>query len=435
MTMKAKSLIYVKSIPTAPDHILAARFLTRRPVNLDAIARTFRPLWRTDNDFQLQDMGDNIVIIRFSDPADLERVIASGPWTYDKSLILFQRSEEGVPATSMVFDKADLWVQIHGLPPHLLDSATAHQIGGTIGKVCQESDEEEEMGWGELVRVRVTIDVHKPLCRGRKIGIGDNKEILVSFKYEKLPNFCYWCGLITHCDKDCSFWLRNRDTLEASKQQYGAWLRAPPGLPHRRKTVSVKGQVFRSQRASTSSADNFPTGKPDAAKSCPQKETDLGGDHEPHDLMPNSSPFDPLIPQKNPPDAIITEADFTSDLHAEIHVPNQVSISPAHTISPLEDPMRLHYSSFSGSGLTLKDITNVMGPNTSNSLGKSWKRIDRPRQGNPESPSKNPTKKRAGQNENQAISVVMKKNKVTEKEGFNASNEQAVAGFQHRLPQ
>lgn len=220
------------STPTAPDNILAARFLTRRPVNLDAVARTFRPLWRTDNDFQLQDMGDNIVIIRFSDPADLERVIASGPWTYDKSLILFQCTEEGVPVTSMSFDQADLWVQIHGLPLHLLDSATAHQIGSTIGRVCQDSDEEDETGCGDLVRVRVTIDVHKPLCRGRKIGLGGDREILVSFKYEKLPNFCYWCGLITYCDKDCSLWLRHRHTLEASKQQYGAWLRAPPGLPH-----------------------------------------------------------------------------------------------------------------------------------------------------------------------------------------------------------
>ena len=345
--------------------------MTRRPVNLDAVARTFRPLWRTDNDFQLQDMGDNIVIIRFSDPADLERVIASGPWTYDKSLILFQRTEEGVPVTSMSFDQADLWVQIHGLSPHLLNSATAHQIGSTIGRVCQDSDEEDETGWGDLVRVHVTIDVHKPLCRGRKIGLGGDREILVSFKYEKLPNFCYWCGLITHCDKDCSFWLRHRDTLEASKQQYGAWLRAPPGLPYRRKTVSVKGQVFRSQRDSTPPAANTPTGKTDAAKTGPRKETNLGGDHEPHDLVPNSLPFDPLIAQKNLQDSFISEADSTSESHADNHAPNPGPISPAQPISFMEDPTRLPHSSFSGPGYTLKDITNVMvGPNTSISLGK-----------------------------------------------------------------
>ena len=102
----------------------------------------------------------------------------------------------------------------------------------------------------------------------------------------------------------------------------------------------------------------------------------------------------------------------------------------------MEDPTRLPHSSFSGPWYTLKDITNVMvGPNTSISLGKGWKRLDRPRQGIPESPTKIPTKKRAGQDENQVIPYVMKKNKVTENDGYNASKEQAVAGFQHRLPQ
>ena len=56
---------------TPEECILAARFLTRRPINLEAVARTFRPLWRTEMGFRLKDMGDNIVTIYFQDEVDL----------------------------------------------------------------------------------------------------------------------------------------------------------------------------------------------------------------------------------------------------------------------------------------------------------------------------------------------------------------------------
>ena len=44
------------------------------------------------------------------------------------------------------------------------------------------------------MRVRVSIDVTLPLCRGRLISFenGDKGEGWVSFKYERLPNICYW---------------------------------------------------------------------------------------------------------------------------------------------------------------------------------------------------------------------------------------------------
>ncbi|GMY30326.1 uncharacterized mitochondrial protein AtMg00310-like [Fagus crenata] len=165
----------------------------------------------------------------------------------------------------------------------------------------------------------------------------------------------------------------------------------------------MKGQVFRSQRDSTPPVANTPTGKSDAAKTGPREETNLGGDHEHHDLVPNSSPFDPLIAQKNIQDSFISEADSTSESYAENHAPNPGPISPAQPASFMEDLTRLPLTSFNGPGYTLKDITNVMvGPNSSISLGKGWKRLDRPRQGISESPTTIPTKKRAGQEENQA---------------------------------
>ena len=41
------------------------------------------------------------------------------------------------------------------------------------------------------MRVRVSIDITKPLSRGRKFGKSNGEESWASFKYERLPNLCY----------------------------------------------------------------------------------------------------------------------------------------------------------------------------------------------------------------------------------------------------
>lgn len=63
----------------------------------------------------------------------------------------------------------------------------------------------------------------------------------VSFKYEQLPNICYWCECLTHGDKDCDLWIDSEGTLPIEACQYGAWLRAPLFNPTRKSRVVVMG--------------------------------------------------------------------------------------------------------------------------------------------------------------------------------------------------
>ena len=84
-----------------------------------------------------------------------------------------------------------------------------------------------EMKGGNFMRARVEVDITKLLCRGRKISWDDSREGWVVFMYEQLPNICYWCGLVSHDDKDCILWLNSRGTLRTEEQQFGPWIRAP----------------------------------------------------------------------------------------------------------------------------------------------------------------------------------------------------------------
>ena len=72
----------------------------------------------------------------------------------------------------------------------MLDPETAIELGETLGEVLTDEAKKEMVG-GDFVRVRVRIDVSKPLSRGRRVVLDEGTETWVSFKYKKLSNFCY----------------------------------------------------------------------------------------------------------------------------------------------------------------------------------------------------------------------------------------------------
>lgn len=91
------------------------------------------------------------------------------------------------------------------------------------------------------MRVRVNLPIDKSLRRGGNIAIADGERFWVSFRYERLPTFCYVCGKIGHDEKHCSV---KQDGQQVDRQ-YGEWLKAGStnkgGFEHKR-SISSKSQ-------------------------------------------------------------------------------------------------------------------------------------------------------------------------------------------------
>nr|POF17275.1 uncharacterized protein CFP56_18387 [Quercus suber] len=104
---------------------------------------------------------------------------------------------------------------------------TGYEIGSKVGEVLEVDVPDSGVQWGKCLRVRIRIDVSKRLMRGKRVSIEDGESRWVNFKYERLPNFYYNCGLLSHGLKDCKnnseFVVQNKGEL-----QYGAWLRGEP---------------------------------------------------------------------------------------------------------------------------------------------------------------------------------------------------------------
>ena len=63
----------------------------------------------------------------------------------------------------------------------------------------------------------------------------------MNFKYERLPNLCFWCGCLMHDDQDCHLWVESEGSLLAESKQFGPWLKAAPFVPKGKYVVKVPG--------------------------------------------------------------------------------------------------------------------------------------------------------------------------------------------------
>ena len=72
------------------------------------------------------------------------------------------------------------------------------------------------------MRIKVDLQLDKPLRRRGRVASDDGEKFWVNFKYERLPTFCYLCGRLGHDDKHCRENFEHQNT----SRQYGDWLRA-----------------------------------------------------------------------------------------------------------------------------------------------------------------------------------------------------------------
>lgn len=90
------------------------------------------------------------------------------------------------------------------------------------------------------MRIRVRMDLSKPLKRKMKLQKSGNDWFWITFKYENAPTFCFICGVMGHSEKFCSqlFEKSENDIFKP----YGIWMRAP--LRRQAKLIRVKWLRF-----------------------------------------------------------------------------------------------------------------------------------------------------------------------------------------------
>jgi hypothetical protein len=201
---------------------ILGKLVSDRMVSRDTLQSALMSLWKIEGNLSFKVLGDNLFLVDFSDPKDKERVLKGRPWVYEGHLFLVEDFDGITPPSQFSFDKAAFWVRMIDLPLACMCLEIGQKIGASVGEVEAVDTDAEGIGWGKYLRVKIRLDLEKPLPRGRKINI-EGTATWITFQYERLPKFCFQCGAIRHGKTGCSkrTGLHQQDT-----NQYGSWLRA-----------------------------------------------------------------------------------------------------------------------------------------------------------------------------------------------------------------
>lgn len=123
---------------------------------------------------------------------DVTRIVQSEPWCFDKHLVLLENFETDVPVRELQFQKATFWVQVQYIPICFMTRGVAKSICDIIGKVSWSIGGVDEDGGG-FIWVKVTLDIHLPLCRGRLVSFENGKKLWVKFIYKTVQYLLLVC--------------------------------------------------------------------------------------------------------------------------------------------------------------------------------------------------------------------------------------------------
>ncbi|XP_074346817.1 uncharacterized protein LOC141685621 [Apium graveolens] len=204
---------------------LIGRFLTERSINVRAMKTKLADVWRPALGINIKEIQQGIFLFQFYHREDMKWVLRGGPWSFDSAMLILAEVPEGEEPLNVPLWYTNIWIHIFDLPTGLMTEGVGKQLGDFFGEFIEYDHKNNTSTWREFMRIKVRLDVRKSLKRKKKIIKRNGEEIIVSCKYERLGDFCFSCGILSHTERYCSKFL-NQDT-EVLQKEWGSWLRAP----------------------------------------------------------------------------------------------------------------------------------------------------------------------------------------------------------------
>ncbi|RYQ81105.1 hypothetical protein Ahy_Scaffold1g107110 [Arachis hypogaea] len=182
-------------------------------------------IWENPEGVSISEVRRNKVLISFKDVWRGLQTLKGGPWSIKGHLLNLQLWSQHESISEVSHQYMEFWVQIHRLPLENMNSETSRIIGDMMGIVI---DVEDPMRNHVLIRtflrVRVAVDILKPLATGFYMARENLPSIWVHFKYECLQDcYCMNYGVIRHSKKECNKEMIIKQGWEKNENKRNKW--------------------------------------------------------------------------------------------------------------------------------------------------------------------------------------------------------------------
>ena len=180
--------------------------------------------WSLAKDVSFKAIEENLFVFQFTCLGDWQKVMNEGPWFFRGNVVMLKEYDGITKPSTVNFKKLAMWVRIYDLPTAFRTENIGRQLGNKIGETLWVEPDDDTKGWRDYLRIRINLDIEKPLTRVVYIskGKGEGRDVF-RVKYEKLPKFCAVCGLLGHVESECGDGVHENKSIK-----YGEWLIASP---------------------------------------------------------------------------------------------------------------------------------------------------------------------------------------------------------------
>lgn len=182
---------------------LVGRVVSERNFSSHSLQSNIERLLRSVKGFQFRLLGDNRFLLHFSHQLDRTHVMEGSPWLLDNSALLFSLIPQEEDPETMEKNLMTIGVKLNNIPLGYHNPSAARRLCTNLGEVLEVIPPKCETPQ-VYIRVRVRIDIQESLLRGVPLRVRNGTRQWISFSYERLPVYCYLCGLVGHMEKKCS---------------------------------------------------------------------------------------------------------------------------------------------------------------------------------------------------------------------------------------
>ncbi|MCH89276.1 zinc CCHC-type-like protein, partial [Trifolium medium] len=231
---------------SACNRSIIGKIITDKPIHVSSIHNGLESIWGSPPGLKIQELGGKVLQFFMNDPADHDRILQGNPWIFRNSWLVVKPWDRESDLQNIDFDHVPIWIQLWGLPPHCKTKKMGESIGALMGTV-EASEFYEYPGKKVIIKIKVAIDIHNPITSGIHVGNPTDGTCWIDYRYEKLPQVCFKCGMIGHADKLC----RNQALVLDTLAPLGPWIRS---TQYGKRKMEAKDKKFYSN---PSHAKNF----------------------------------------------------------------------------------------------------------------------------------------------------------------------------------
>lgn len=149
-------------------------------------------IWRPKEGMEVHVMGGLRFSFIFFHMMDVRKVIEGGPWSFEQAMLVFRQVLPGEDPVLIPLNEVELWVQIYDIPQGFLSEAILRSVGSAIGRYVKSDPNTFEGGWKQYIRIRVSLNVEKPLKRRMKINREGDSWSWLNYMKVLEHFFCMW---------------------------------------------------------------------------------------------------------------------------------------------------------------------------------------------------------------------------------------------------